>query len=715
MSYQVTFTESNNPAKQPITVQDQTLNDQTSLTFVGKNYAGYAPIVAGDFLHLLENFAAPTAPTNPIQGQLWYDNATGVNLLKIYDGTTWNAAGSVKKAGSAPLVANSTAGDLWVDTGNSQLYIFSGSNWLLVGPQFSQGTLTGPNIEIITDTSNNTHNVLSLYSNNNRIAIVSKDTFTPKATTTGFTTINEGITLSSVDSTNATNPSRFWGTASSADALLINNTAVESSNFLRSDQISTSNYALNVRNDGGISIGSTLNFNISTNGSSTILYNRNSGGNISFQLNNAGASSTTLYLDPTAKIGIGLNNTSPATTLDVLGIITASGTSGGLTVAGTADVGAIGGASIQTAGGLTVAMSATVGDDLTLAGQLIVNNLNSNGNPIAGVVITPGSDSATNLYDIGSSTRSFRNIYAQSFVGTFNGSFTGSLAGSISGSAAKLASPTVFSLVGDVTSNAVSFDGQTETGTAIFTTSVNQGIITSQTAASDSYLTDQILSFRSGVGLMSMTKQTLLNHIATVPVGCLFPFAGTVVPSGYLLCDGSEVKISDYPSLYSVIGYAYKASVLLIGLGTFALPDMRGRFPLGNDYMYNNIDVPAKDGSGIQVSGGGGEANRVTDITARTLGASSGSQSIAVNLTNLPDHQHTLSDASGSYYALPGNQATGASDPNASVNIQVSTGTATAYGLGRTGSINGSTQTGTAINTMNPYQTINYIIFTGVI
>ena len=41
MAYQVKFTETTNPAKPTITVQDQTLNTETSLTFVGKNYAGY--------------------------------------------------------------------------------------------------------------------------------------------------------------------------------------------------------------------------------------------------------------------------------------------------------------------------------------------------------------------------------------------------------------------------------------------------------------------------------------------------------------------------------------------------------------------------------------------------------------------------------------------------------------------------------------------------
>lgn len=64
MSYQVNFTETSNPSKPSITVQDQSLDAlSTSLTFVGKNYAGYARPIAENFLHLLENFAKTTAPS----------------------------------------------------------------------------------------------------------------------------------------------------------------------------------------------------------------------------------------------------------------------------------------------------------------------------------------------------------------------------------------------------------------------------------------------------------------------------------------------------------------------------------------------------------------------------------------------------------------------------------------------------------------------------
>ena len=709
MAYQVTFTDATNPAKPSITVEDQALNTQTSLTFVGKNYAGYAPEIAKSFLHLLENFANNTAPSNPVEGQLWYDNSTGVSLLKVFDGTIWTAAGSIKKAGTVPAAANSNPGDLWVDTTTAQLYVFSGSNWLLVGPQFSSGKLTGPVINTIVDTDNVSHSVLSLYANDYQLAIISKETFTPKSTVTGFAIINQGFNLSTTDSTNASSLSRIWGTAEKADALLVGTTTVPAANFLRTDISSVTNYPISIRADGGITVGSNLNFNIGTgaDGTSTVLYSKASGNSVSFRLNNDNTPITVLHLAANSRVGIGTNNTTPVSTLDVNGLITSSG---GLNVTSIFDSSSATTGSIVTTGGLAVGKRTTLGDDLTVNGQLYLNWLDGNGDPLPGSALLPNT---TNIYDIGSSAKSFRNIYAQSFVGNFTGTFTGTLEGSISGSAARLASPTVFSLAGDVTSEPVSFTGQTTYGTAIFNTTLSQNFISNKAPTTDSLATDQMLIYRVGNSNLSrMTKDVFLKHVATVPVGAIFPFAGNVVPTGYLLCDGSEVRTSDYPVLYSIIGYTYKAAISLQGYATFALPDFRGRFPLGRDNMNNGGVVPSKDDTGVQISGQPqAAANRVTDVTADLIGTGSGSQSVTLTTSNLPDHKHNLSSATAQYYAagLPG----GVSDTSAVPGLglpNVSTGS----GLPNSGSVIAG-QLGTAVNVMNPYTTINYIIFTGVL
>jgi len=547
-----------------------------------------------------------------------------------------------------------------------------------------------------------------MYSNNYRLAIISKDSFTPKATILGFSFVNEGFNLSTVNSSSATNPTRFYGTATAADALLFNGTAVAASNFLRSDYAPVALVPFSVRSDGGISLGSNLSFNLGTDGTNAVITNRTSGSPIDIKLNNAGVTNTVVHIDPTGKVGIGSNNTSPTTALDVAGTIT---TRVGLNDTGTVDSSAIGTGSIKTAGGLSVAKKSNFGDDITSYGQYFLNYLDLTGTPVAAAVIQPGSDAAANLYDIGSAARPFRNIYAQSFVGSFNGTFAGSLSGNITGSAARLASETVFSLTGDVTSNPVGFTGQSALGTAIFTTSINQSLITSKTTAIDSLSTDSLLVYRSGTGLLQMTKQVFFNHVATMPVGTILPYAGSTPPTGYLFCDGSEVLIATYAVLYSVLGYTYKAAVLLQGAGTFALPDLRGRMALGKDNMNNSFTVPYKDGSGVLVSAGGGVASRVTDITGSTLGSSSGTQGVTLTTANLPDHKHNLSSASSQYYVagLPG----ATPDPNAIPGLGLPA-SSTGSGLPNSGSVITS-QSSVAVNVMNPYTTINYIIFTGVI
>lgn len=723
MTYQVTFTESTNPSKPPIVVEDQTLNTERDITFVGKNYAGYGPVIAENFLHILENFAGPTEPSNPVQGQLWFDSKPNVNLLKVWDGTTWSPAGSIKKAGTAPLVGNSLPGDLWVDTSNQQLYLFSGSNWLLVGPQYSSGAKTGPQIEKIVDTNNLEHSVITMFVEDNRISITSKAAFTPKQFIPGFATINQGVNLSTIDLTSTTAPTKFWGVASQANALSVAGVEVDASNFMRKDQASTTNYPINIRADGGLSVGSDLGFSISSESNSTVLYSKNSGNSIDVKVNNAGTPTILLHVDANLKVGIGPNNTSPLETLDVDGNIRSSGN---IIVNSTVDSTAPGVGSIKTDGGLSVAKQTRMSGDLSTYAKIYVNNLNISNDPQTGPVMLPGSDSASGLYDIGSPTRKFRNIYATSFAGDFSGSFTATstINGNINGSAAKLASPTVFSLTGDVSSNAIAFNGQTQTGTAVFTTSITQDFIALKSEVTDSLLTDQLLIYRANTGLRKTSKQTFISNIATVPIGAIFPYAGSTVPTGYLLCDGSEVQISKYSALYSVIGYTYKTPSLLIGKSTFALPDLRGRFPLGRDNMENidpitgqPLQVPSKDNDDdpltpdITVKAGGGSANRVTDVTADTMGTGSGNEQRTLLTSNLPDHKHNLNSGTAQYYAagLPGIPA----DPNGVPNLGMPN-TSTGSGLPNSGGVI-STQTGLPFNTMNPYLTINYIIFTGVL
>ena len=59
---------------------------------------------------------------------------------------------------------------------------------------------------------------------------------------------------------------------------------------------------------------------------------------------------------------------------------------------------------------------------------------------------------------------------------------------------------------------------------------------------------------------------------ADAPIGTISPFGGSVIPSGYLLCDGAEVLKTAYAELYAVIGDAFGTASVNT---KFVLPDLR--------------------------------------------------------------------------------------------------------------------------------------------
>ena len=95
----------------PSSLTPDALNDgslATPLLFYGEGVAGYGDRVQQNFLNLLENFSAPTAPATKIVGQLWHDSTT--NSLKFWNGTTWvdildsvDLSAALPRDGSLPM------------------------------------------------------------------------------------------------------------------------------------------------------------------------------------------------------------------------------------------------------------------------------------------------------------------------------------------------------------------------------------------------------------------------------------------------------------------------------------------------------------------------------------------------------------------------------------------------------------------------------------
>lgn len=74
-----------------------------------------------------------------------------------------------------------------------------------------------------------------------------------------------------------------------------------------------------------------------------------------------------------------------------------------------------------------------------------------------------------------------------------------------------------------------------------------------------------------------------LSGMATVPVGAITAYGGTVAPDDWLVCNGAAVSRTTYPDLFAAIGTAFGAGD---GSTTFNLPDMRDRFPVGSGGSY---------------------------------------------------------------------------------------------------------------------------------
>jgi microcystin-dependent protein len=105
-------------------------------------------------------------------------------------------------------------------------------------------------------------------------------------------------------------------------------------------------------------------------------------------------------------------------------------------------------------------------------------------------------------------------------------------------------------------------------------------------------------------------------------VGEIRIFAGNFAPAGWMFCDGSVLAISQYETLFNLIGTTYGGD----GQSTFALPDLRGR-------------APVHMGTGAGAS--------------YVIGQSGGAETVTLTTNQIPQHSHVPLAAAGA----PGNPA----------------------------------------------------------
>ena len=289
-------------------ITDGTIDNSTSLTLFGKSYSGFGEGLNENLVRLLENSAGTSAPTSPIKGELWFD--TSANQIKVYDGSNWKVTGSAKSQSAQP--SSAAAGDLWHDSDTHQLFLYTGSEWRLTGPVYTNAqTLSGWQIETLTDAGANNYVVSTIMAANVRVAIASGSAeFTPSPAVSGFTTIKPGLNLNSNISgavfNGSTTAANFVDVSSTTNT---NSTTIAGGNFLRADANDITTGSLQVQGSAGLIVGTTAgsdSLEISRSSGDVTIANTFQGKSLSITTKSSDGSTTLTPINITST-GVGLS------------------------------------------------------------------------------------------------------------------------------------------------------------------------------------------------------------------------------------------------------------------------------------------------------------------------------------------------------------------------------------------------------------------------
>jgi microcystin-dependent protein len=152
-------------------------------------------------------------------------------------------------------------------------------------------------------------------------------------------------------------------------------------------------------------------------------------------------------------------------------------------------------------------------------------------------------------------------------------------------------------------------------------------------------------------------------------VGEIRMFAGNFAPAGWMFCEGQLLPISEYETLFNLIGTTYGGD----GQETFALPDMRGR-------------IPIHQGSGF------------------TLAETGGAEEITLTVQQIPAHNHAFLVSTGpAGQSSPSNSVLGNSS---SIDLYREDVTSVSLSSSAVGSVGSSLPH----NNFQPYLCVDFII-----
>ncbi len=201
--------------------------------------------------------------------------------------------------------------------------------------------------------------------------------------------------------------------------------------------------------------------------------------------------------------------------------------------------------------------------------------------------------------------------------------------------------------IGDCAGKILAFDQMDCQGTTLVSACIDPGeVITIDRASRD---VRSILLVAIGTGSQARLDFTPIAE-ETVPSGTVLPFAGTTVPQGFLVCDGSEVSRDSFSRLFDRVGTTYGAGD---GSTTFNLPDLTSRFPLGL----------SASGTGSMLGETGGEIDHMHEGASHTHGVPGHSHGHNLTASASGNHLHSISgttNATGNHsHAVIGTTAVG--------------------------------------------------------
>ena len=289
----------------------------TDITLIGKNYVGFGESINENFVKMLENFAGTSSPSNPLAGQIWWD--TSNSRLKVYTGTDWTTGGGPIVQPKQPTMV---AGDMWIDNDANQLYFFDGTDLELAGPIYNafQGK-SGPEVVTVLDNTGTSRTIVKYWVGGTFVGLWSKIAFTPQNVDTIPTFVGDVVKGFNVVDADFV----FAGTASKTSALVdSNNVSRTAAQFLASDSDDATSGALTVRNNNGLTIGLTDNNVTKITVDGVVNENQVSGQNYTFRMTTSTGKTDAITID-SSNSRIGIFNTNPTQTLDVGGNVRVAG------------------------------------------------------------------------------------------------------------------------------------------------------------------------------------------------------------------------------------------------------------------------------------------------------------------------------------------------------------------------------------------------------